>query len=64
MQIEVATLLEHGLPVEGKPWPPLPEEPTGEAYAKASEDTGDTPESVEDAEAPKPENTPAAEQVA
>jgi hypothetical protein len=64
VQIEVATLLEHGLPVEGKPWPPEPEEPTGEADAEASEDTGDTPESAEDAEAPEPETTPAAEQVA
>ena len=61
---EVATLLEHGLPVEGTPWPPEPEEPTGEADAEASEDTGDTPESAEDAEAPEPETTPAAEQVA
>ena len=64
VQIEVAPLLEHGLPVEGKPWPPEPEEPTGEADAEASEDTGDTPESAEDAEAPEPETTPAAEQVA
>jgi hypothetical protein len=64
VQIEVATLLEHGLPVEGKPWPPAPEEPTGEADAEASEDTGDTPESAEDVEAPEPETTPAAEQVA
>lgn len=64
VQIEVATLLEHGLPVEGKPWPPAPEEPTGEADVEASGDTGDTPGSAEDAEAPEPETTPAAEQVA
>ena len=64
VQIEVATLLEHGLPVEGKPWPPEPEEPTAEADVEASEDPGDTSESAEDAEAPEPETTPAAEQVA
>lgn len=64
VQVEVATLLEYGLPVEGKPWPPEPEEPTGEADAEASEDTGDTPGSAEGAEAPEPETTPAAEQVA
>ncbi len=27
VQIEVAALLEHGLPVEGEEWPPLPTEP-------------------------------------
>ena len=34
------------------------------ALIEASEDTGDTLESTEDAEAPEPETTPAAEQVA
>ena len=57
VQIEVATLLEHGLPVEGKPWPPEPEpeEPTAETAAS---------DSMEDTEAPESEPTPAAEQVA
>jgi len=27
VQIEVAALLEHGLPVEGEEWPPIPDEP-------------------------------------
>ena len=30
VQIEVAALLEHGLPVEGEEWPPLPAEPEAE----------------------------------
>ena len=64
VQIEVATLLEHGLPVEGKPWPPEPEEPTAETDVEASEDPGDTSESAEDAEASEPETAPAAEQFA
>ena len=57
VQIEVAALLEHGLPVEGKPWPPEPEpeEPTAETAAS---------DSMEDTEAPESEPTPAAEQVA
>jgi len=31
VQMEVATLLEHGLPVEGQPWPPEPEPEAAEA---------------------------------
>ncbi len=38
VQIEVAALLEHGLPVDGKEWPPLPAEPT-EPEAETSETT-------------------------
>ena len=31
VQIEVAALLEHGLPVEGEEWPPIPDEPKTDA---------------------------------
>ena len=31
VQIEVATLLEHGLPVIGEEWPPIPDEPKTDA---------------------------------
>ena len=31
VQIEVAALLEHGLPVQGEEWPPMPNEPKTEA---------------------------------
>ena len=31
VQIEVAALLEHGLPVKGEEWPPIPDEPKTEA---------------------------------
>ena len=31
VQIEVAALLEHGLPVQGEEWPPMPNEPNAEA---------------------------------
>ena len=43
VQIEVAALLEHGLPVEGEEWPPLPPdpeagpEPTGGEEEKSTE---------------------------
>ena len=57
VQIEVATLLEHGLPVEGKPWPP---------NQSQVEQTPKPPPAIplEDTEAPESEPTPAAEQVA
>ena len=45
VQMEVATLLEHGLPVEGQPWPPEPKP---------------EPEAVEAAEEPEPEPEPTA----
>ena len=31
VQIEVAALLEHGLPVKGEEWPPIPDEPEANA---------------------------------
>ena len=34
MQIEVATLLEHGLPVQGEEWPPMPDESKTDATAE------------------------------
>jgi hypothetical protein len=34
VQIEVAALLEHGLPVKGEEWPPMPDEPKIEATAE------------------------------
>ena len=35
VQIEVAALLEHGLPVQGEEWPPMPNEATTEEEAPA-----------------------------
>ena len=68
VQIEVATLLEHGLPVEGKPWPPEPETEEPEEPTAETDDEGtavsDSLETTEDTEASKPEPTPTAEQVA
>ena len=68
VQIEVATLLEHGLPVEGKPWPPEPEteEPEEPMAETDDEETAasDSLEITEDTEASESEPTPAAEQVA
>ena len=34
VQIEVAALLEHGLPVKGEEWPPMPDEPKTEVTAE------------------------------
>ncbi len=34
VQIEVAALLEHGLPVKGEEWPPMPNEPKTKATAE------------------------------
>ena len=54
VQIEVATLLEHGLPVEGKPWPPSRRNRRRNAASDRMDRTEDA----------KRNPTPAAEQVA
>ena len=59
VQIEVATLLEHGLPVEGEEWPPVPQEP--ETDEPAESDSAGEESGPEDSVT---EETPAAEQVA
>jgi len=53
VQIEVAALLEHGLPVEGEEWPPLPPDPE----AGPEPPVGQKEESTE-AETPEVEMTP------
>ena len=42
VQIEVAALLEHGLPVEGEAWPPLPVEPELESTEASETEEAET----------------------